>query len=155
MNDPNEHEWEAQELARQAERLGLDPARDDSRVRVYRLLARALYQPPPVDLPEDFAKQVAARVAMPRLVSESANSRVETVILAILVSILVVAAGVVLTRDGPSWLQAIRAALLTTDSANIRWSLAFVGCIGLSWMLWQGQRRITRAWCCPRPYRTT
>jgi len=140
MNDANEREWEAQELGRQAEQLGLDPARDDSGVRLYRLLARALRQPPPVSLPEDFAKQVVARVAASPLISAPANSRGESVLLAVLASILVVSAGVVLARGGPSWLPAIRAALLATDSANIRWPLALVGCLGLSWMLWQGQR---------------
>jgi hypothetical protein len=142
MNDANEREWEAQELARQAERLGLDPAGDDSHVRPYRLIARALRQPPHLALPEDFAKQVAARVAAAPVTSKSASSRGESVLLAVLVSILIVSAGVVLARGGPSWLPAIRAALWATDPANIRWPLAFVGCIGLSWILWQGQRRV-------------
>ena len=142
MNDSNEREWEAQELARQDERHGLTPARDDSRVRPYRLIARALRQPPDVALPEDFAKQVAARVAAAPVISRPANSHGESVLLTVLVCILLVSAGLVLARGGPSWLPAIRAALWATDPANIRWPLAFVGCIGLSWILWQGQRRV-------------
>jgi hypothetical protein len=142
MNDANEREWEAQELARQAEQLGLDPAQDDSRVRSYRMIARALRQPPEAALPEDFAKQVAARASAAPVISKPANSGFESVLSAVLVSILFVSAGAVLARGGPSWLPAIRAALWTTDPANIRWPLAFVGCIGLSWVLWQGQRRV-------------
>jgi hypothetical protein len=140
MSDTNEREWEAQELALQAERLERDPARDDSRVRLYRLVARALRQPPPVALPEDFAKQVAARVATAPVISKLAHGGFESVLLAVLVSILFVSAGVVLARGSPSWLPSIHAALSATDSASLRWPLAFVGCIGLSWMLSQGQR---------------
>lgn len=142
MSDINEREWEAQELARQDERLGVDPAQGDSRARPYRLVARALRQPPAVVLPEDFAKQVAARVAKSRVTSQPATGRVESVLLAVLVSMLFVFACVILARGESSWLPAIRAGLWATDPANIRWPLAFVGCIGLSWLLSQGQRRM-------------
>ena len=55
FDDAHEREWQAQEHALQAERLGLDPAGDNARVRRYRLLARALRQPLPETLPGDFA----------------------------------------------------------------------------------------------------
>src|SRR5438876_500602 len=83
--------------------------------------ARALRQPPAVALPEDFAEQVAARVAASPVISQPASSRVESVLLAVLVSILVVSAGVILARGESSWLPTIRDGLLATDSANIRW----------------------------------
>ena len=58
-----EREWQAQEHALRAERLGLDPAAGDARVRRYRLLARALREPMPDALPADFAQRMAAQVA--------------------------------------------------------------------------------------------
>lgn len=143
MNDADEREWQAQELARRAEQLGLDPAANDGRVRSYRLLARALRQPLPVALPVDFAQQVAARAAAAPPISAPAGGRLESVLLTVLACILAVSAAVILAREGQSWLAATRAALMATDSANIRWPLALVGCIALSWMLSQGQQRIS------------
>jgi hypothetical protein len=142
MNDINEREWEAQERARRDEGLGLDPVQGDGSVRLYRLVARALRQPPEDALPEDFARQVAARVGGSPVESPPVTRRVESVLLAVLVSILVICAGVILAGGESSWVPAIRAALLVRDSTDIRWLLAFVGCVGLSWVLWEGERRV-------------
>jgi len=89
-------------------------------VRLYRLIAHALRQPPEVALPEDFAKQVAARVAASPVISGPAAGRIESILLAVLFSVLFVSAEVALARGESSWLPAIHAGLLATDSANKR-----------------------------------
>jgi hypothetical protein len=141
MNDIDEREWQAQERALQAERLGLDPTGEDARVRRYRLLARTLRQPLPDTLPGDFASRVAARAAGPRTLALPVSARFESILLAVLAGLLVLCAGVVLTRAGQAWLPVIRATLPAADPQDLRWLLAFAGCLGLSWLLWQGPRR--------------
>jgi hypothetical protein len=135
MNDTDEREWQAQQHALQAERLGLDSTDDDARVRRYRLLARTLRQPLPDTLPGDFASRVAARAAAPSPLAARASARFESVLLAVLAGLLVVSAGVVLGRDGQTWLPAIRAMVPVADPQDLRWLLAFAGCLGLSWLL--------------------
>jgi hypothetical protein len=142
FDDAHEGEWQAQEHALQAERLGLDPAGDDARVRRYRVLARTLRQPLPETLPADFAQRVAARAATLPAMSASAGSRFESILLILLAGIFVVAAGVVLARDEQTWLPAIRATLPAADPQGLRWPLAVVGCLGLSWLLSQWQRHV-------------
>ena len=139
FDDAHEDEWLAQERAVQAERLGLDPSGDDARVQRYRMLARTLRTPLPETLPDDFARQVGARVA--RLgVPPPVGSRFESIVLITLVGIFVVAAGVVLARDEQTWLPSIRAMLSAANPHSLRWPLTFVGCLGLSWVLAQWQR---------------
>jgi hypothetical protein len=140
-DDAREREWQAQERAMRAERLGLDPAGDDARVRRYRLLARALRQPPPETLPTDFARQVAARIGARTPAHAFGGGSLESVLLAVLVGVFAVAAAIVLVGYGPAWLSAVRAALPADDPRTLRWPLSFAGCLGLSWLLWQWQRR--------------
>jgi hypothetical protein len=66
MNGAYEHEWEIQELAWQAERSGLDSTAEYGQVGRYRLIARALRTPLVMALPDDFARQVVARVSASR-----------------------------------------------------------------------------------------
>ena len=135
MNNPSEHEWEIQESARQAERSGLHSTPEDGRVGRYRFIARALRTPLVIALPDDFAVQVRARITASRDRSGPAGAHFETVLLIILASILVVAAGRVFANLGHSWIQAIRAALSSFGSANIGWPLALLICIGVSWIM--------------------
>jgi hypothetical protein len=138
-DDTREREWLAQEQALQAERRG-DPAGGDARRQRYRLLARALHQPPAATLPADFAARVAARVGTPASVPAAAGGRLESVLLAALVGTFAVAAIVVLLHYGSAWLPAFRGLLPTGDPQALRWPLALAGCLGLSWLLGQGQR---------------
>jgi hypothetical protein len=142
LDNAYEREWQAQEHALQAERLGLDPAGDDARVRRYRVLARTLRQPLPETLPADFAQRVAARVATLPAMPAPAGNRFESILLIVLAGIFVVAAGVVLAHDEQTWLPTMRAMLPPTDPHGLRWPLAFVGCLGLSWLLSQWQRHV-------------
>jgi hypothetical protein len=138
-DDAREREWQAQERALQAERRG-DPAGDDPRQQRYRLLARALRQPPAATLPADFAARVAAQVEPAATAPAPAGGRFESVLLAALVGAFAVAAIVVLVRYGPAWLPTFRTLLPAGDPQALRWPLALAGCLGLSWLLGQGQR---------------
>jgi hypothetical protein len=142
LDDAREREWQAQERALHAERLGLDPTGDNARVRLYRVLARTLREPMPETLPDDFAQQVAARVAPLPPMTAPGSSRFEPILLAILAGILLLAAGVVLASEEQTWLPAISATLRAVGPHDLRWPLAFVGCLGLSWLLSQWQRHV-------------
>ena len=132
-----EREWLAQETAARRERLGLDPADDDARMRQYRRLARALREPLDATLPADFAQRVAAMVpARPLRVADSRFERGLTIALGLA---LLLAAGVVAALHGSTWLSAIASILPALHPLADRWLLAFVACIGVSSLLgaWQ------------------
>ena len=140
FDDPaQEREWQAQERAMQAERLGLDPSNGDARVRRYRVLARALREPMPSALPADFAQQMAARVAVAQARSKTHDSHLEFALMGALIATLAVAAIVVIADYGSAWLPAFRQLLPATGSPSTSWMLALGGCIGASWLvgLWQ------------------
>ena len=141
MSDAFEREWEIQEFAREAERKGIGSAHGDGRMGRYRLLARILRKPPSDTLPEDFAAQMAARVAASRERQTSAGGRFEATLLAVLAGILMVAAGMVFVRLGPSWVRATNVALGAIDPASLRRPLVFLGCIAVSWMPSRWPRR--------------
>jgi hypothetical protein len=141
FDDPaREREWQAQERAFAAERLGLDPAADDARVRRYRLLARTLRQPMPVALPADFAQRTAAQAAAASSRRRTAGAHVESVLTAVLIVTLAVAAGVVVANYGDTWLPAFRHLLPTGSAPATGWLLTLGGCLGASWLLglWHG-----------------
>ncbi|MEW9572079.1 hypothetical protein ABQJ54_09955 [Rhodanobacter sp. Si-c] len=135
-----EREWQAQERALQAERLGLDPSGGDERVRRYRLLARALREPMPSALPDDFAQRVAARVAGAPARAGAGDTRIEFALACTLVAALIVAAGVVTADYGSAWLPAFRQLLPSPGTPATSWLLALGACLGASWLLGLWQR---------------
>lgn len=128
-----EREWLAQERAWRHERLGLDPADDDARVRRYRLLARTLRQPPDDTLPADFARQVAARAVTRR--RSSAGAQPESVLVLVLVAIMLVAAVVVAVQHGGRWLPSFSAMLPAPGSSTRSWLFALAACVAASCLL--------------------
>jgi hypothetical protein len=143
-NPAHEREWQAQERALQAERLGLDPSNGDERVRRYRLLARTLREPMPTALPDDFARQMAVRVATAPARDEAADARFEFILTGVLGVVLAVAAGVVTADYGAAWLPAFRPLLPAAGSSAAGWLLALGGCVAATWLLGlrQGRRLI-------------
>lgn len=132
----SEREWQAQERAMRAERLGLDSNRDDARVQRYRLITRALRQPPADALPADFAQQMAARAAPHAVSAEMPRERLlEAAWFACVIGIFVIAAAATIILYHQDWLAALRIALPTLDPQTIRWPMTFAGCLGLSWVL--------------------
>ena len=119
----SEREWLAQEHA----------------MRRYRLLARALREPPQESLPADFAQRVAAQATnLPARGTVSITGS-EFFLMSALAIVLVTATIVVTVLYGSTWLSSISTALPVPDTLAVRWTLAFAGCIGLSWLLAQWQ----------------
>lgn len=132
----SEREWQAQERAMRAERLGLDANRDDARVQRYRLITRALRQPPAEALPADFAQQMAAQVAPHAVSAETPRERrLEATLFTCVIGIFVIAGAATTVLYHLDWLSTLRIALPALDPQAIRWPLAFAGCLGLSWLL--------------------
>jgi len=131
----HEREWQLQERAMRRERLHLDAAGDDLRTRRYRLLARALREPPPESLPADFARSVAARAK-----AAPATFGVESLLMTLLTLALGIAAIAVIAIYGREWLPSFSAILPAPHGRAGDWLLAFAGCVGASWLLGQWQR---------------
>jgi hypothetical protein len=129
----SEREWLAQEEARRRELLHLDPAADDARMRPYRAIAHGLREPLDASLPADFARHMAAQV---NVASTSAmDVRFERGLTFALVIALAVAAAVVATLYGATWLAAATPLLPVRHLVTSPWLPAFVACIGVSWLL--------------------
>ncbi|MBE1160104.1 hypothetical protein [Dyella acidiphila] len=125
MNQPpnppvDEREWSLQEQALRAERLGLDPSADVELQR-YRGVMRALREPLDMELPANFAAQIAKRARQ----RTSLNTRLELWLSnALLGSMGVLLLGVVITYGG-TWLKLTQAAM-TAYGLMSPWLLALV-----------------------------
>ncbi|BFI94874.1 MAG: hypothetical protein RSP_03840 [Rhodanobacter sp.] len=134
-NPAHEREWQAQERALQAERLGLDPSSGDARLRRYRALTRVLREPMPDALPADFARQMAVRVGAAPARQPAAESRLEWALTATLIALLAVSAAVVTLLYGNAWLPAFRQLLPPPGAPAMHWLLALGACVGATWLL--------------------
>jgi hypothetical protein len=135
--DDVEREWQAQESAMRLERLNLDPLREDTRSRRYRLLARVLRQPPEDGLPADFATRVAARAAA----SPASSARIEYVLIIALTVAMVVGASYAIATHGSEWIPSFSAILPAREAPASGWLMALSGCLGASWLMERWQRR--------------
>lgn len=121
----HDDEWQAQEQALQRERAqNACDERDNAQVRSYRVVMRALKQPPPDLLPENFAEQVAALAERPA----TAPLRLEDGLLAALMTALVCGAIALAMIDGQDWLHAIASIRLIANP----WIYALLGCLAMS-----------------------
>lgn len=135
--DDIEREWQAQESAMRLERLNLDPLRDDTRSRHYRLLARVLRQPPQDGLPPDFATRVAARTSA----LSASSARFEFVLIIALAIAMVGGASYAIATHGREWLPSFSAILPAREALANGWLIALSGCLGASWLMERWQRR--------------
>ncbi|HEY0199728.1 MAG TPA: hypothetical protein VGC19_14525 [Rhodanobacter sp.] len=142
FDDPaREREWLAQENAMRRERLHLDPHSDDARAQRYRMLARALRQPPEEGLPPDFARQVAARAgSVPRT---SYGTRFEFGLIIVLSLALLIGSVVVSVQYGSGWLRPMIAPSLSA-TPSLHLLLALAGCVGFTWLLGRWQQAAGR-----------
>ena len=124
-----EREWHAQEHALEQERRGVDAAADEAVVQRYRLLARALRQPPADLLPADFARRVGVRAGTPAA-RGSVNARFERHLLQAMIAAFGLAAGAVLVAYGADALSAPSAAAHLGHVLGERWLLALLACVG-------------------------
>lgn len=132
-----ELEWQAQERALREERehSGVQSAghfSTEPRIAQYRLIARALQQPMPDLLPDDFAKALAARVGHVPL-----DTRLERWLMRLLTGTLAVSGSVAMLVYGPGWWQAVASSVPDTSATSINWICAVGACMGGSWLLEQ------------------
>jgi hypothetical protein len=131
FDEREQREWQAQERALRAERAG-ERSQGDPAVAQYRLIARALRNPPLEPLPSDFAMRTAARVAGAQSLSEQVDVWLGRALLALLLVAGVVA---VLVYNGDSLRDFSlsmpeRAALRMQALAS--WGMAIAACVALS-----------------------
>ncbi len=119
----DEARWQAQEHAFLSARRGdADADADDLRI------ARALRRAPPVDLPFDFAAQVAATARAQAV----ANSLLEQRLLRGLVLVFALSAAVVVAWYGRGWVADL-AAVLPGGSDAVGWSGIAALCVLGNW----------------------
>jgi hypothetical protein len=134
----DEREWQAQERAAQAERLGVPAAGDDDPLAArYRSVSRALRRPladaPPADFAASVVRQVATRGA-------AAEGRLERISLQVLTALLGLSGGVTSVLYGREWGQAIIRAM---PEGSMQWTALVAACAGLHWAMerWRIRRR--------------
>ncbi|MEO8061565.1 MAG: hypothetical protein ABI821_02335 [Pseudomonadota bacterium] len=123
--DIDEHEWLAQERAMSGELQSPGFAEGNARARSYRLIAHALRQPPPDNLPPHFAQRMSR-------IAAADDAPFESVLISVLVAALVICAIITVARFGSQW---------AFDARTSGWLLAFAGCLGASWLTEAWQRR--------------
>jgi hypothetical protein len=131
FDEREQREWAAQERALRAERSG-ERSQGDPTVAQYRLIARALRDPPLAPLPSDFAVRTAARVAGAHALSEQVDVWLGRALLALLL-LAGVAAVIVYSGDSLrdfSLSMPERAALRMQTLAS--WGMAIAACVALS-----------------------
>jgi hypothetical protein len=130
MAGADAREWVAQERARGE--AGDDAPPGDARDEAYRRVARALRQPPPVDLPPGFAGTVAhaarARTAETNAAARAFERRLRAAAFAAFAAFAVPAGVVYGTRLFAQLQDAIGA-------SGVRWSALLAACLGASWVL--------------------
>lgn len=140
MNDrkqPNEDnvpeaEWQAQERALRAERLGLSTHADDATAQNYRAVVRALRKPLPDPLPSDFARQMADQVAARP--SNVAAERLESSLILGLLAALAAAALILASLTGHAWWHAA-VTLVPSSIINNPWLLSLATCAAITALL--------------------
>ncbi len=120
----DEAQWQAQERARIAARDGsIDADADELRI------AHALRHPPAVDLPFDFAKQVAARAAR---APQTSGSLLEQRLLRGLTLVFGLSSAATVAYYGHAWVAAL-AMTLPGGTDALGWSAAAAACVGANW----------------------
>lgn len=164
MNDPNERdedvqrrEWQVQERARKEERHGVEPIGngDDTASTLpgsdgitagslakYRLIARALRQPPIGSLPESFAAETAARI---EAMSGTMSDGVEMWLQRALFTLLLVTGTATAVVFGGEWLTALVSRVFALGHSGPGtagdWIVAVAVCLTLSLAIEVGLRR--------------
>lgn len=138
--DSDRLEWQAQERALDAERRGADHKGSRGSDAEYRLIARALRQPPIGALPENFAAQMAARVGSTGNVG---GDRLETWLVRGLLLAMVVGGIASVTVFGDAWLAPLAA---QASGTAVSWIVSAVICLVLTLAVENGIRsRMSRA----------
>lgn len=124
INDEiDELRWRVQEKARR-----LDPDADPAELRIARALRRAT----PMDLPSDFAVQVAALARAQASLAPSEQSLLEQRLLRGLVIVFALSAAVVVAWFGRGWVSEL-AAVLPGGGDAVAWSGVAALCLLGNW----------------------
>jgi hypothetical protein len=141
FDERDRREWEAQERATHAERTATSSS-DDSADLQYRLIARALRNPPLAPLPSDFAASTAAR-ATPR--AQVPGEQLEMWLERGLVVLLLVAGAAAVVFYNGDWLRELSFEVPERAASGIQalasWSVAIAACVGLSSALASPRKR--------------
>lgn len=134
----HDDEWLAQEQALHRERtMHARDDQDNAQVRSYRVVVRALKQPPPDLLPGNFAERVATLAEREAI----APSRLEDGLLAAFMTALLAGLIALILIDGQNWLHAVVGIHLFANP----WVCALLGCLaisqGIAWWRPAGPRR--------------
>jgi hypothetical protein len=131
FDERDQREWQAQERALRAERAD-ERLQGDPTVAQYRLVARALRDPPLDPIPSDFAVRTAARVAGAQSLSEQVDVWLGRALLTLL---LLAGVAAVYLYNGDSLREFSlsvpeRAAFRIQTLAS--WGMAIAACVALS-----------------------
>ena len=135
----DEREWQAQERAKQLERDGLECPDADNLTAGYLSIARALRQPIDVGLPSDFAERIDRLVAA-QARPAAGETRFELGMLVALALAMGIAALVVMLLYGSNWMAPVADALGHVARPTLRWSVAVLLCLAISWLAEQLRR---------------
>jgi hypothetical protein len=134
FDEREQRDWDAQERALRAERGG-ESAASDAHAAQYRLVARALREPPLDSLPQDFAARVAARVTA-TAPARGTGERIESWLEGALVALLLCAGAAALIAYNGDALRELSFKLPEGAGLGIQtvvsWGLAVAACVGLS-----------------------
>lgn len=120
-------EWQAQEAALQAARDGRTPT--DAREAAYRHIDRVVRADDTLDLPADFAEQLAAQAGPVPTAIAATETGFEKQLIRLLLTTLVLAGLVFAVLEGGSWFNADPAAW---SLAGNPWVWALLACLGAS-----------------------
>lgn len=125
-------EWQAQEHALRQERAGVPGNAGTARERGYRLLARALAEPPAETLPADFAVTMARQARTLETVEDAREQQFERWLIVAMWSVLVLAVVGVAIVYADQLVAALRAGQASSSLPPAQWLYALLGCIGAS-----------------------
>lgn len=120
----DEREWLAQEQAMRDERVGAAASDSGLPEAQYRVVARALREPPAESLPPDFARQVARKAEA----RAARGTQLEPMMLRVLGAVLGVSGVAFLTYYGSE-------AVAGVDPQILQWTLALGACAAMTWSL--------------------
>ena len=131
-DDFDEGEWQAQEHALRQERADVRANAGTARERSYRLLARALAEPPAETLPADFAATMARQVRMFEAAEDAREQQFERWLIVALWSVLVLAVLGVAMVYADQLVAALRLGQAASSLPPAQWLYTLLGCVAAS-----------------------